>query len=54
VVGCLYATEEIDHVSVVGRNIARLTAGDEVFILDDLTVNPCSSGVAKVGLERRP
>jgi hypothetical protein len=37
-----------------GRQIVRLAAGDQPLIDDDFLIDPFGTGIAKVGLERRP
>ena len=48
------ATENIDHSFIEGRNVVRLTTGDEIAVHYSFLVNPFGSSILNVGLQRWP
>ena len=48
------SAEEIDHGAIVGWNIVRLAAGDQIVVLHDFAIDPLGARVPQIGLKRGP
>jgi len=46
--------KKLDHLPAEGRNVIRLTAGDQIPVDHNLFIDPFGPGIAEVRLERRP
>src|SRR5215203_577627 len=46
--------ELLNDLGAKGRQIVRVTAGDEALVRDDLLVHPGTARVADIGLQARP